>query len=222
MRFSANELQVNTLKEGLKLTVYIEKDERKEVLSQISNFIDKPLKVDINIDAPEREKELSQITGQQRKKIYALFNDIDEYTGQGAESIKEQMKKMFLESESNSWGESFSLADCPKELASDFIEWLIDFSFQNGIELSEHPKNAFENIKNYIKISLKNKVCAICGKPGETHHVDTIGMGRDRTKVDDGDHKKICLCRKHHNLAHNSGWKTFKKNYHVTGVSWKE
>ena len=218
MKFTASNLQINTLKDGLKLTVYIEKENRKKVLADIHNFIDKPLKVGIEIDAEEREKELEQITGQQRKKLYALFGDINEYTGQGVESIKEEMKKTFLRSESNQWNSHFSLGDCSKELAAEFIDWLIVFCFRNGVQLSEQPRDSFSSIEAYVAATVKANVCAICGKYGNVHHVDTYGMGSNRNKVDDSNKKKIALCNKHHREAHDNGWITFKKKYKVKGV----
>lgn len=58
----------------------------------------------------------------------------------------------------------------------------------------------------------------MCGRPGEIHHVDAIGAGRDRRYVDDSGYRKICLCREHHTAAHQRGMKAFEQMYHVYGI----
>ncbi|WP_250779589.1 putative HNHc nuclease, partial [Weissella diestrammenae] len=51
------------------------------------------------------------------------------------------------------------------------------------------------------------------------HHIDVIGMGNDRRKVDHRGRLLIALCREHHQHAHQMGWLTFKDQYHVKGVT---
>jgi len=215
MKFSASELQVNTLKEGLKLTVYIDKEGRKKVLERIHNFIDMPLLIDMGIDSPKREQQLGQISPGQRKKIYAIFQNIDQYSGQGVDSIKSEMKSQFM----NEAGvDYFSLSDCPRELAGDFIEYLVEFCFQHGIELKEHPAEIIDDIESYMQICLKKKICCVCGKPAEVHHYESIGMGGDRTEVDDSDNLVLPLCRSHHTESHTVGRESFTKKYHIAPV----
>ena len=210
-----------TLKKGMKITLEIDNEHKKEVLKQLFNFEDMPLLVTFEINADERRKELQQITGDQRKKIYALFNDINQYTGQGTESIKKEMKYFFLQETEY---EPFSLSNSSKELAGDFIEFLIRFAFEQGIELSDHPKEAFENIEDYIRLCLDKQICCVCGKPysGDPHHVDTIGMGHNRQKVDDSEKLVLPLCYEdHHQEIHTIGDKTFCEKYHVKPVKRK-
>ena len=206
---------VNTLKKGMKIVLSIPHDERQDVLRQIHNFMDKPLIVDFNIDGEEQQARLQQISPEQRKKIYALFRDIASYTGNTPENEKENMKTLFIQ---HTHHEPFSLSNCSFELASDFIEWMINFAFENGVRLSEHPLKTLDDIERYVRMSLKHRVCAICGRRGEIHHWDSIGMGRDRTKVDDSSNRKICLCRTHHTEAHTLGVKSFEEKYHIYGV----
>ena len=212
MRFAAGEIQVNTLKKGLKLTLFVSEDSSKEVLKDIYNFIDRPLTVTIDIDSEKRLKELNQISGQQRKKIYALFGDIDNYTGQGIESIKREMKLIFLK---DTGYQDFSLSDCSSDLANDFIEFLIGYCFKNGVELTDLPSDSFEDPKRYMALCIKTKICAVCGKKGEEHHYTAIGMGRDRNKVDDSDDLILSLCRLHHEESHLIGRETFIEKYHL-------
>lgn len=87
-----------------------------------------------------------------------------------------------------------------------------------GIPLLDFALNRTDDIGHYLYACLKLRKCAICGRDGEIHHVDTIGMGNDRRKVDDSDYRKICLCRKHHTEAHSIGMTEFEDRYKVYGI----
>ena len=217
MRVACEIDNIKTLKKGMKITLSIGEKEMPAVMKDIYRFMDKPLVVDFNIDAVEQQTRLNQISPEQRKKIYALFKDIASYTGNSPESEKENMKTLFIQ---QTHYEPFSLSNCSWQLAGDFIEWMINFAFENGIPLTEHPLRILDDIEKYVRMCLKHKICTICGKPGEIHHWDTIGMGRDRTKINDTEHRKICLCRMHHTEAHTIGINAFEDKYHVYGVLW--
>lgn len=218
MQFPCEIDTTRTLKKGMKITLEIDDENKRKVLKHLYNFEDMPLRVTFEINKEKRQEELAQISPQQRKKIYAIFSDIDAQTGQGKESIKYEMKRMFIK---NNEYEMFSLSNCSKELASDFIEFLIGFCFQNGIELTDHPREAFENVERYIRLCLEKKICCVCGRSysGDPHHVDTIGMGHDRKKVDDSKKLKLPLCyEEHHPEIHTIGDKEFCEKYHVKPV----
>lgn len=217
MRVNCEIDNIKTLKKGMKITLAIDDKNTLNVMQHIYNFMDKPLIVDFNIDGEEQQARLKMITPEQRKKIYALFRDIASYTGNSPESEKENMKTLFIQ---QTHYEPFSLSNCSSELASDFIGWMINFAFENGIPLTEHPLRTLDDIEKYVRICLRHKICTICGQPGEIHHWDAIGQGRDRTKVDDSMHRKICLCRAHHSEAHTIGANAFEDKYHVYGVIW--
>ena len=207
--------QVRTLKKGMKIILAIDEEYVKQTLKDIHNFMDRELIVNIDIDAEKEQSKLSMITPDQRKKIFAIIKDIANNTGVDKEYAREELTKKFIQETGHP---EFSLSNCDRQLTSDFIEWLIEFAFEYGVELNEHPKNIIEDIEAYIRICNKRKICAICGRPAEIHHVDTIGMGHNRNKVDDSDKRKIALCRKHHTEAHQIGWKEFSEKHHVVGV----
>lgn len=219
MRVTCEIDNIKTLKKGMKITLAIDDKNTLNVMQHIYNFMDKPLIVDFNIDGEEQQARLKMITPEQRKKIYALFRDIASYTGNTPENEKENLKTLFTQQTHH---EPFSLSNCSSELASDFIEWMINFCFETGIPISEHPLKTLDDIERYVRMSLKHRVCAICGRRGEIHHWDALGQGRDRTKVDDSSNRKICLCREHHTEAHTIGVKSFEEKYHIYGVIWDE
>ena len=155
------------------------------------------------------------ITSLQRRKAYATIRDISSWTGYLPEEQKEWLKYLYIERTGNPY---FSLSDCSMDTAREFINVILDYALEEGIPLSERGIERTDDIGRYLYSCIKNKRCAVCGRPGEIHHVDAIGAGRDRRYVDDSGYRKICLCREHHTVAHQRGMKAFEQMYHVYGI----
>lgn len=159
------------------------------------------------------------ISAEQRRKIYASIKDISAYTGYTPNETKEVLKCIYVERTGNRY---FSLADCSMDTARLFINIIIDVCLENGIILSDAMYDRAEDI-NYMLLScIRNRKCSICGKAGEIHHWDAIGMGNDRRHYDDSGNRKICLCRQHHTQAHAYGRERFMQMYHVCGIYYDE
>lgn len=154
----------------------------------------------------------------QRKKIYATLRDISVYTGYTPEETKEVMKYVHIVSTGSGY---FSLADCPMCVARDFINTLTDYCLKNGVITSDRLSDRTDDITTYLYQCMKHRKCAICGRDGEIHHWDAIGMGHDRRHYDDTANRKICLCRMHHTIAHQKGVRDFQRDYHVYGITWQ-
>ena len=58
---------------------------------------------------------------------------------------------------------------------------------------------------------------AICNQPAEVHHVDRVGMGRDREAIVHVGLNAIALCRRHHEEAHRRE-KALFADYHIYGI----
>lgn len=155
------------------------------------------------------------ITSLQRRKAYTTIRDISDWTGYFPEEQKEWLKYLHIERTGSDY---FSLSDCSMDTAREFINTMLEYALEEGIPLSEPGVERTEDIGKYLYYCIKHKRCAVCGKDGEIHHVDTIGMGRDRRLVDDSNYRKICLCRAHHTAAHQRGMKAFEEMYHVYGI----
>lgn len=156
-----------------------------------------------------------KISVAQRRKAYATINDISLYTGYLPEQEKEWLKYYHI---CRTGSPYISLSDCSMDEAREFINTILEYAIEEGIPLSEPGVMRSDDIGKYLFFCLKHKKCAVCGKPGEIHHVDAIGMGRNRRKVDDSSSRKICLCREHHTIAHQRGMQTFEQMYHVYGI----
>ena len=155
------------------------------------------------------------ISAEQRRKAYATIRDIADYTGYLPEEQKEWLKYLHI---INTGCDYFSLSDCSMDTAREFINTILEYAISEGIPLSENAIERTDDIGRYLYYCIMNRKCAICGRPGEIHHEDTIGMGRDRRKIDDSEHRKICLCREHHTVAHQMGVEQFRKMYKVYGI----
>ena len=159
------------------------------------------------------------ISIEQRKKAYATIRDISDYTGYTPEEQKQWLKVLYIV---KTGGRNISLSNCSMDEAREFINVILEHAIENGIELKEDGVNRTDDIGKYLYFCLKHKKCAVCGLSGEIHHEDAIGMGNDRKTVDDSNYKKICLCRKHHTIAHQMGKERFQKAYKIYGILMKE
>ncbi|MGV3043490.1 putative HNHc nuclease, partial [Staphylococcus rostri] len=46
-------------------------------------------------------------------------------------------------------------------------------------------------------------------------HLEAVGRGRDRTKINHYGNKVLALCRDHHTEQHTIGIKSFNEKYHL-------
>lgn len=159
------------------------------------------------------------ISADQRKKAYATINDIAAYTGYLPEQMKEWLKYFHI---LRTGCEYFSLSTCTMDTAREFINTILDYALELGVPLLDFAMDRTDDIGHYLYACLKLKKCAICGRAGEVHHTDAIGMGNDRKMIDDSNHRKICLCRVHHTEAHSTGMQLFEEKYKVYGIKYIE
>ena len=155
------------------------------------------------------------ISAIQRRKIYATIRDIANETGYLPEEAKEHMKYLHMMRTGEAY---FSLSVCSMDTAREFINTLLEIVLEHGIPLSETGIERADDIDKYLYFCLVHRKCAVCGRKGEIHHVDTIGMGNDRRKIDDSAFRKICLCRNHHTISHAMGNDRFYRMYKVYGI----
>lgn len=156
------------------------------------------------------------ISPAQRRKAYATLGDISNHTGYTVEAAKEIMKvEHMLRMKS---AEMLSLADCTMTEAREFINTLLEYALKEGIILTESGLMRTDDVDTYLIQCIRYRRCCVCGKDADIHHVDAIGMGNDRRRADDSGKKVAALCRLHHTIAHQKGWPSFSKSYHVYGI----
>lgn len=159
------------------------------------------------------------ITPAQRKKAYVLLTKISEWSGYTpVEVIKEITKLKFMIDSDNLDSKVFSLSDCDVTTAREYISFLIDFVIQNNVPVGQPLIELCEDINKYVYACLMNKVCAICGKPAQLHHVDRVGMGRNRNTISHLNMLVLPLCGMHHIECHDMPQYEFNKKYHLVPI----
>ena len=185
-----------------------------ELDNKTSLLLDNGYEVEVDVRVVDPFK----ITDKQRRKIFALCNDIEAYTAQP----RDYMRYMFMDYVEVLYGyeKRLSLSDCTREQASQIIEVIIDWVFHNNIPLNYKTSDLLKNDKAFLYWSTVNRNCVICGKPhSDLAHRLAVGRGRDRTKINHFGNQVLALCRDHHNEQHQIGMDTFNNKYHLTD-SW--
>lgn len=202
------------------LNQYKETDKGTELYITIPDKKIGEILVDKHIKKAEmRFDDGRSISADQRKMAYATIRDIADFTGYLPEEQKEWLKYLYV---AKTGKEYISLSDCSMDEAREFINVILEYAIENGVQLSEQAINRTDDIGRYLYFCIKHSKCAVCGVKGEIHHEDTIGMGNNRKTLDDSNYKKICLCRTHHTIAHQMGVARFQKSYKIYGIKVEE
>lgn len=211
MQYFSQITGIRETEKGTDLLLHIpgEKVQREITKYRNGSIINSEIRIDDN----------RTITSDQRKKIFATIKDIAMYTGDHPEDMRAWLLYDYC---IETGVMPFSLSNCSISQAREYITFIIDFILKEGIPLLDIALNRTDDIDRYLWGCIKYKRCAICGRTGETHHWDAIGMGNDRKTIDDSKHRKIQLCREHHSEAHTIGRDTFGTKYHVYGIVYRE
>jgi hypothetical protein len=156
------------------------------------------------------------ISGIQRNKAYAIIRDIADWYCDVIPYVRDLMKYLFIV-ENESEIEWFSLSDTDMTTARLFIDFLIRICLEHGIPTRKPLSEMTDDVGRYLYMCLEYRKCAVCGREAETHHVDRIGMGRNRNEMCHIGMSAIALCREHHDMAHTDEKKLFENN-HVYGI----
>lgn len=159
-----------------------------------------------------------KLSDKQRRMCYSLINAIAEWSGSSTQDIKEAFKMEFWADKIDTLAEKvFSLSNAPMSLIAEFQKFLINFILENDVPLKYSLLNYVDDIDNYVYMCLIHKKCCICGKKADLHHVDSVGMGNDRTEVQHEGRNALSLCREHHTEIHAIGINSFLEKYHING-----
>lgn len=157
------------------------------------------------------------ISPNQRKFIFALCNEISHYTGDDVEYIRLLMQQ--YNSNIRNY-EVQSLSNCSMTYANELIETTITFMLEQEIPMAknllETNKYSFNQRQTYT-MCLK-RICIICGRRADLHHVDAIGMGHDRKTVSHLGKRMLPLCREHHTEIHQVGDDRYMERYHLEPI----
>lgn len=156
-----------------------------------------------------------QISPDQRKKIFAMLHDMSSYTGYDIREMEQEMKYRFY---AKTGADQFSMSDCSMTTANQFLTYLLDFCFENGIPFKTKTWDAIPTSPHLALQCLRHRKCVICGQHADIHHWTAVG-NRSRKLVD---HRKLyfmALCPEiHHKEFHDIGAASFFKKYHVKPI----
>lgn len=160
------------------------------------------------------------ISPEQRRKAYALMGEISVWSGMRTDEVKLTMKHDFLNRHiERLHKELFSLADCDMTTARDFISYLIDFMLEFDVPSRQPLYDLCDDIPRYVYGCMMQKKCAVCGRKSDLHHVEKIGMGRDRKEICHIGMQALPLCREHHMEAHQHGDAALMEKYHLESIA---
>lgn len=157
------------------------------------------------------------LSDRQRKSCYAMIREIAEWSGHQPDEIKDMMKFDFIASLVEDM-QQFSLHDAPMSLVAAFQTFLAKFIISHDVPTRRPMLEYVDDIDDYVLACLANKKCVICGKKADLHHVESVGMGRDRDEIIHEGMEVLPLCREHHTEAHTIGRESFETKYHIHGV----
>lgn len=158
------------------------------------------------------------LSDKQRRNCYAMIREIADWSGDTTEDIKEALKLDFWCGELLEMADTmFSLSNAPMSIVAAFQGWLARFIVRNDIPTKLPMLEYVDDIDDYVYACLINKKCPICGKKADLHHVEALGMGRDRTEIIHEGLEVLPLCREHHTEVHTIGKAEFFKRYHLNG-----
>lgn len=158
------------------------------------------------------------ITIEQRKKAFAMIHDISEFTGYTLRETEEMMKIRYISNLDNP--KFFSLSNCRRDTATDFIEFMINFCLEQSIPFTTKVSDEIQQSYALRCKLVMKRLCFVCGKPNaQLDHVNTIGMGRNRRHVNQVGYYAWTLCNEHHIAGkHTEGIISFMQKYQIKPV----
>ena len=158
------------------------------------------------------------LSDKQRRSCYALLREIADYTGQGIDPTKEWMKIKFMAEDLEQTADRiFSLSNAPMSLVCAFQRFIVRFILEWDIPCNFSLLDMVDDVQDYIYSCLMNKKCCICGQHTDLHHVERVGMGRNRDEIIHEGMEVLPLCREHHTEAHTMPDEEFFARYHLPG-----
>lgn len=153
------------------------------------------------------------ISRDQQKKIFALIDDLCNYTGDEPKRWENEFKWRVQVT----FGlDEFSLSNCSMTVGNYMILTILDFLFSENIPFRTKSWDSLPQDFPRQRLALKNRTCVICGRPhADLAHYKAVGMGRNRHKIDERKMYFMTLCREHHQEQHNIGIKKFMQKYHL-------
>lgn len=198
--------------QGNQITIELDDGLNFDKLNRFANG--KQANVQIELD-DGRKRTLDQL-----RKAWALIHDVALWSGYDVLEAEAEMKMQYMV---RTGREMFSQSDCSVEVENQFITTIIDFCFDNNVPFKTKTWDLICNDYHAVYEATINRRCIICGKPNsDIDHFNSVGMGRNRHKVNPDEFLYWALCRGHHTERHKVGIKTFSQKYQMKPVKLDE
>ena len=186
-------------------------------LSHIETMYGKTSGVPVQYEIPDRRKARPK----QRRLFFALIGDIHRWSGEPVEWLKEYFYLQFVIKFA---GKEISLSDTTTNTVTDateLINLVIDFIFDYQVPINDgYP--LLPRDESYFQFKcIQHRRCLICGRAADINHIDEVGMGRNRNKLDHTQARLSALCRVHHTEWHQIGNQAFCNKYRLTNLGVK-
>lgn len=160
------------------------------------------------------------ITNDQRKHLYALFKDIEDYTGTPVDAVEAYQKYLFMQHEDLEELPSLARGKMTKVVASHFLEFTINYCIENGIAFRQQKFYLTMDTSKMLFALTMKRICIKCGRPqAQIHHASNlVGMGNKRSKHNHIDSTFMALCSDCHREIHTTGYTEFCEKYYVQAI----
>lgn len=155
-------------------------------------------------------------TIEQLRKAHALFADIAKERVVTVPEVKDLMRAYYYKKYRKEMP-SESVATITEQ--RNFIEVTIDFCFEQNIPFAGKTLAAIRDDYGFQFRCLMKRQCVICGERAEYCHVEAVGSGNNRNRIDHSKHHFMSLCWKEHRRQHDMGIWTFIKTEHIKPIS---
>lgn len=168
-----------------------------------------------------------KITRLQQMKANALIRDINLYSdNEPHDDAKRKIKMDFSYLKGLPIEPVFSLSNCSRSLATSFIQYLVEYCFENDIPFDRRELHLTYDIGRMMFLSgVHNRCFATQARRDDAvlhiHHVNAIGKG-SRSKVDHRDRYYMILRAELHDEIHRIGYWAFCEKYHCGAVKFTD
>ena len=163
-------------------------------------------------------------TAEQLRKAWAIMGDMAAFISgdkrNAADDVYRPLSADFAQrAQETLQRRLFHLSEASVTEARDFISFLLDTCIEYEIPLSRPAAELTDDIQHYVYSCTINRKCAVCGQRADLHHVDHVGMGRNRHEIDHEGMRALPLCRVHHEEAHTVSAEIFMGKYHLEPIT---
>ena len=171
-----------------------------------------------------RAFDINRLSRLQQQKAHALMHDINDYSNNDPYIFAEwDLKTKFAIRYGLPTDRLLSLEDCSKDVATMFIAWLVEYCFHYDIPFKNKDLHLTFDLNRLMFLCAVHNRCFVSSMRRQDrvlhiHHVNEVGMGNDRRKIDHRGRYFLILEAIYHEEIHKLGYTLFAEKYHVGAI----